>query len=347
MAKPPSQARAAALWQPVEGSAAVRCGLCHHRCLIEPGERGDCCVRENRDGALVTLTYGRLVSANVDPIEKKPLFHVLPGSTSLSVATVGCNFRCTFCQNWSISHWALQHPGRELPGDFAEPEEVAQAAVDRGCASISYTYTEPTIFWEWVADAARAAQARGVANVLVTNGYMTSEALDYVGDTITAANVDLKGLDREAQEAATGARPGPVQRTIRRMRERGIWVEVTTLVVPGLNDSEGELRGIAGFLADVDPDLPWHVSRFHPDHELRDRGPTPPETLRRACEWGREAGLRYVYAGNLRGDDNESTRCPGCGARVIERQGFRLGRVALEGGRCTACGTAVAGIGMP
>jgi pyruvate formate lyase activating enzyme len=260
---------------------------------------------------------------------------------------VGCNFRCGFCQNHAIAHWPRQHPGRELPGDLSDPEEVAEAAARRGCASISYTYTEPTVFWEWVRDTAVAAHERGVANCLVTNGYMTSEALDYVGNAIDAANVDLKGLDRERQLAAVGARPGPVQRNIRALRERGIWVEVTTLIVPHLNDSETELRAIAEFLADVDPDLPWHVSRFHPDHELLDRGPTPPATLRNAVAWGREAGLRYVYAGNLWGDDSESTRCPGCGAVVIERHGYRLGEVALQGGRCLQCDAPIAGIGMP
>ncbi len=336
----------AALWKPAK-DGAVRCALCHHRCLIEVGDRGDCCVRENRDGELVTLTYGRLVSANIDPIEKKPLFKVHPGSTSLSVATAGCNFRCSFCQNHAIAHWPREHPGRDLPGDPSDPEEVAEAAARRGCASISYTYTEPTVFWEWVRDTAVAAHERGVINCLVSNGYMTGEALDYMGDAIDAANVDLKGLDRERQLEAAGARPGPVQRTIRDMRERGIWVEVTTLIVPGLNDGEAELRAIAEFLADVDVDLPWHVSRFHPDHQMRDRGPTAPATLHKACEWGREAGLRYVYSGNLRGDDNESTRCPDCGEIVIERHGFRVGKLAMEAGRCGHCNAPIAGIGMP
>ncbi len=336
----------AALYKPAE-NGAVRCGLCHHRCLIAPGERGDCCVRENRDGTLVTLTYGRLVAANIDPIEKKPLFHVHPGSTSLSVATAGCNFRCSFCQNHSIAHWPRKRPGAELPGDPSDPVEVAEAATRQGCRSISYTYTEPTVFWEWVRDAAAAAHERGVANCLVTNGYMTHEALDLMGDTIDAANVDLKGLNRERQLEATGARPGPVQRTIRSMRERGIWVEVTTLIVPRLNDGEDELRAIAEFLAEVDPDVPWHVSRFHPDNEMQDRGPTPPSILQSACAWGREAGLRYVYAGNLWGDDSESTRCPGCGEIVIERHGFQLGAVSMKDGLCDRCHTAIAGLGMP
>jgi len=336
----------AALWQPAK-DGAVRCSLCHHRCLIDEGERGECCVRENRNGVLVTLTYGRLVSANIDPIEKKPLFHVHPGSTSLSVAAAGCNFRCAFCQNHTIAQWPRAHPGEDLPGSASDPVDVAEAAARRGCASISYTYTEPTVMWEWVRDTAVAAHERGLANCLVTNGYMTSEALDFMGDAVDAANVDLKGWDPQRLVLATGARPGPVKRSIRAMRERSIWVEVTTLIVPGWNDSEADVRAIAEFLADVDPDLPWHVSRFHPDHEMLDREPTPPVTLRNACAWGREAGLRYVYAGNLWGDDNESTRCPSCGEIVIERRGFHLGRIAMEGGRCGHCDAPIAGIGMP
>ncbi len=346
MSQSSDEARKAALWHPLS-DGVVRCDLCHHRCRIEPGERGDCCVRENRDGTLVTLTWGRLVSANVDPVEKKPLFHVHPGSTALSVATVGCNLTCTFCQNWSISHWPHHHPGQELPGDVVSPAEIAQQAQRRGCASIAYTYTEPTVFWEWVRETATAARALGVANALVTNGYMTPQALDYMGEVIDAANVDLKGADRKALQAATGASPAPVRRTIRLMRERGIWVEVTTLIVPGLNDTEAALRSIATFLAEVDPDIPWHVSRFHPDYEMTDRGPTPPAILQQACEWGRAEGLRYVYTGNVWGDDKESTRCPGCGRVVIERHGFRLGRVSVRGGRCQHCDTPIAGLGMP
>lgn len=346
MSESPHAGRQAALWHPLE-DGAVRCDLCHHRCRIEPGERGLCCVRENRGGTLMTLTWGRLISANVDPVEKKPLYHFHPGSTSLSIATVGCNFTCAFCQNWSISRWVDRHPGQPLPGDEATPAEVAESARRSGCASISYTYTEPTVFWEFVRDTAAEAHDRGIANALVTNGYMTPQALDWMGDLIDAANVDLKGADRKALEAATGARPAPVRRTIRQMRQRGIWVEVTTLIVPGLNDSERALRSIAAFLAEVDPDIPWHVSRFHPDHEMMDRGATSPALLRQACEWGRAEGVRYVYAGNVWGDDNESTRCPACHRVVLERHGFRLGRVAVHDGRCAHCDAPVAGVAMP
>ncbi len=227
------------------------------------------------------------------------------------------------------------------------PEEVAEAALAAGCASISYTYTEPTVFWEWVRDTAEAAHRLGLLNCLVTNGYMTSAALDHVGDLIDAANVDLKGLDPERQVKVTGGRPGPVVRNIRELRRRGIWVEVTTLIVPGLNDSEGELRAMAELLADLDPDMPWHVSRFQPSNEMSHLQATPPETIRRACGWGRAAGLRFVYAGNLWGDDSESTRCPACSKQLIGRRGFRLGVVSMGGGRCGSCGETIPGLGMP
>lgn len=339
-------AQEASLWHPLPGGD-VRCELCYHRCRIAPGARGECCTRENRGGRLFTLTYGRLVSSNLDPIEKKPLFHFHPGSRSLSVATVGCTFRCSFCQNWSISQWPRGRPASALPGEPTAPEDLAEAARRRGAASISYTYTEPTVFWEYVRDAAVAAHGVGVKNVIVTNGYMTPQALDFLGDALDAANVDLKGASSEALQRVTGGRPGPVRATIRRLRERGIWVEVTTLVVPGLNDGEGDLRRVAAFLASVDPDIPWHVSRFHPDYEMDDRPATDPEVLRRACRFGAEEGLRYVYTGNVWGDDRESTRCPGCGEVVLERRGFRLGRVALRGGRCASCDAPIAGVGLP
>lgn len=336
----------ARLWHPLSGGS-VRCDLCHHRCQIDPGQAGLCGVRVNREGTLVARSYGRLVAANADPVEKKPLFHFHPGSRAFSVATAGCNLHCDFCQNWSISQYPVLHPGSPLPGDVVGPEEIVAAAERTGCATIAYTYTEPTVFWELVVDTAARAHAAGVANALVTNGYMTPDALDLLGDHLDAANVDLKGADPHSLEAVTGARPGPVRRNIRTLRERGVWVEVTTLIVPGLNDDERALRSIASFLASVDPDIPWHVSRFHPDYKMRDRSPTDADLLARACDWGEREGLRYVYTGNLWGDDHESTRCPSCGQVVLERHGFRLGQVRLRDGRCVKCQASVAGVGLP
>lgn len=336
----------AVLWHPLSGGS-VRCDLCHHRCQIDPGQVGLCGVRENRDGTLFALSYGRLVAANADPIEKKPLFHFHPGSRAFSVATAGCNFHCAFCQNWSISQFPVLHPGKPLPGEQLRPEEIVATAERTGCATIAYTYTEPTIFWELVVDTSERAHAAGIANVLVTNGYMTPQAIDLLGDRLDAANVDLKGADARSLKDATGARPEPVRQNIRLLHDRGVWVEVTTLIVPGLNDDERALRSIASFLAALDPDIPWHVSRFHPDYQMADRPPTDADLLARACDWGEREGLRYVYTGNLWGDDHESTRCQACGQVVLERRGFRLVRVRLQEGRCTACGAPVAGVGLP
>jgi len=324
---------------------AVRCRLCAHRCLVAPGRSGTCGVRENRGGTLLTRAYGELVAAHVDPIEKKPLYHFLPGTLSMSVALAGCNFRCGFCQNWEISQTpaggGASGGGRETP-----PEAVVSAALANRCRSISYTYTEPTIFFEYAYDTAKAARAAGLANVFVTNGYMTAEALDVVLPYLDAANVDLKAFRDATYKKVCGARLQPVLDTIRKMHELGVWVEVTTLVVPGMNDGEDELRDIARFLAGVDPALPWHISRFHPDYKCTDTPATPVETLRRAREIGREAGLRFVYVGNVThgARDGEDTACPGCGRTLIRRRGFAIEANDLTGGgACPHCGAAVAG----
>jgi pyruvate formate lyase activating enzyme len=332
--------REAMLWSPGE-SGKVECRLCAHRCVIAPGKRGVCAVRENRGGRLETLVYGEVVAAHVDPIEKKPLYHFFPGSKALSVAAAGCNFRCGFCQNWQISQ-APRRKGGGIAGEPFPPEAVVRAALDQGCRSISYTYTEPTIFFEYAYDTARLAREAGLANNFVTNGYMTAEALETVRPYLDAANVDLKAFEDATYKKVCGARLGPVLESIRRMRELGIWVEVTTLVVPGLNDSDAELGGIARFVASVDPAVPWHISRFHPDFDYTEAPPTPLATLRRAGEIGRAAGLRHVYIGNVPGE-SEDTRCASCGAALIRRRGFAVVANALEGSRCPACGTVLAG----
>jgi pyruvate formate lyase activating enzyme len=329
----------AELWEPWRGGPAVHCFLCAHHCRIEPADRGLCGVRENRDGTLYSLVYGCPLSAAIDPIEKKPLFHFLPGSLSLSIATVGCNFTCRFCQNAEISQMPRDH-GR-IQGTPFSPAAVVAHAVASDCASISYTYTEPTIFYEYARDCARSAVQAGLANVFVTNGYLTAEALSGLSGLLHAANVDLKSFSDDFYRTVVGARLRPVLETIRRMVAAGVWVEVTTLVIPGLNDSDDELTGLAGFLASVDRDLPWHVSRFHPAYELIDVESTPAGTIDRAVAIGAAAGLRYVYAGNLPGHDTESTRCPACGATVIERRGFAVQRARLRGASCGACGAAL------
>jgi pyruvate formate lyase activating enzyme len=335
----------ALLWEPTE-RGAVRCGLCAHRCVIRPGKLGICGVRMNEEGKLYTRVYGMATSLAVDPIEKKPLFHFLPGARALSLATVGCNFRCMHCQNHSISHFVADNPRQPIPGDFVPPEEVVQAALASGSSVIAYTYTEPTIYMEYALDCARLADTQGVKNVFVTNGYLTAEAVELIAPHLHAANIDLKGMDDHILRREVKAESGPVRRTIEDMHRRGIWVEVTTLIIPGSNDDDVQLRGIAEFLASVSPDLPWHVSRFHPTYKRLDRPQTPAETLDRAVQLGRAAGLRYVYTGNLsRGE--ESTRCPGCGKVVLERRGFSVRNAAIAGGRCTGCGHAIAGVGLP
>ena len=314
---------------------AVDCVLCAHRCHIRPGKRGVCRVRENRDGMLVSLVYGMLITAHVDPIEKKPLYHFLPGTESFSIATAGCNFQCDFCQNWQISQAAR---AEEIPGQYAAPEEIVAAALRAECPSISYTYTEPTIYFEYARDCAQLARRKGLRNVFVTNGYMTAETVEQMAGLIDAANVDLKAFTDEFYRDRCKGKLAPVCETIRRMREAGIHLEVTTLLIPGFNDDEAQLRALAGFLAGVGRDIPWHISRYHPDYRFDQAPPTPVSTIARAIEIGREAGLRYLYAGNVAGSSCEDTRCPECNATVIERAGFIARVIGLAGGVCKQCG---------
>ncbi len=311
------------------------CFLCSHRCHIKPGGRGVCRVRENRAGTLYTLVYGKLIAAHVDPIEKKPLYHFLPGTSSFSIATIGCNFQCDFCQNWEISQAARED---EIRGEFTTPAEVVAAAKSRGCPSISYTYTEPTIYFEYAADCARLAKAEGLRNVFVTNGYQTPETIEQMAGLIDAANVDLKAFNDTFYRERCKARLEPVRQAIRLMHEAGIHVEVTTLLIPEFNDDEGELRRLAEFLASVSADIPWHVSRYHPDYQF-DRAPvTPEKTILHALAMGRKAGLKYLYAGNIAGGDFENTHCPNCKALLIRRAGFSAHAVGLSGSSCKQCG---------
>jgi len=331
----------AMLWAPLEGGK-VACALCRHRCVIAPSKSGICAVRENRDGKLVTLVYGEVIAAHVDPIEKKPLYHFYPGSKALSIAAAGCNFKCSFCQNWEISQ-APRREGGGLRGQKLSPEEIVREAVGQDCRSISYTYTEPTIFFEYAYDTARLAKDAGLANNIVTNGYMTEEALTVIRPYLDAANVDLKAFKDETYRKVCGARLEPVLDSIRRMKKLGIWVEVTTLVVPGMNDGEEELAGIARFIAGVDPDIPWHISRFHPDYEYTDAPPTPVKTLRAAYGIGKKAGLRYLYVGNIQGE-SEDTLCPKCGRILVRRRGFSVAENRLAGNVCPFCAGPIAGV---
>jgi pyruvate formate lyase activating enzyme len=298
----------------------VHCFLCNHHCKISDTKFGFCGVRQNRDGALYTHAYGEFISANVDPIEKKPLFHFLPGTLSFSIATEGCNFRCGFCQNWQISQIS-KRKAPDLSGYELAPEDIVSKAREAGCRSIYYTYTEPTIFFEYAYDTAKVGKERGLFNIFVTNGYMTAEALDAIHPYLDACNVDLKSFREDFYKDICHGHLEPVLESIRHMRKLDIWIEVTTLVIPDQNDDEKELAEIARFIADVDAGIPWHVSRFHPDYELNDSQRTPLDTLRKAYTLGRKEGLKFVYIGNVAGE-SEDTMCPYCRQALIKRRGF-------------------------
>jgi len=327
----------AILWEPV-GEGVVHCFLCAQECRIRPGRTGVCGVRENREGTLYTLVYGEVVALNVDPIEKKPLFHFLPGTQAFSIATVGCNLRCRFCQNADISQ-ASKGKLETVHGEPLAPERAVEMALDYQCASIAYTYTEPTVFMEYVLAIAPLANEAGLANVFVTNGFMTPQAREVIIPYLQAANVDLKGYSERYYRRICGGRLQPVLDSIRELYQAGVETEVTTLVIPGENDSDQELQQVAEFLASVSPDIPWHVSRFFPTYEMMEPPPTPIETLKRAVEIGRRAGLHYIYVGNVPGDGLlEATLCPECDNPVIRRSMFRT-TIEGQADRCAACGT--------
>jgi len=332
-----------ALFYDQEKELNVLCRLCHHNCHIKEGRRGICGVRENRQGKLYSLVYGRLVSENIDPIEKKPLFHFLPGSKSYSISTVGCNFRCAHCQNYQISQYPHAHEG-EIIGRERSPEDVVNAAQQANCRSISYTYVEPTIFYEFAYDCAVLAHQRGIKNVFVSNGYMGEEVTRHLAPVLDGINIDIKAFSEKFYHQVCKARLQPVLDNVRLMRRLGVWVEVTTLIIPGWNDSDDELGRIAAFIKEVDPAIPWHVTAFYPTYQMLDRPPTPVATLRKARKIGLAAGLRHVYEGNIPGEGGESTYCPACNALLLERFGFSIGRNQLADGRCPSCGEQIAGV---
>jgi pyruvate formate lyase activating enzyme len=319
----------------------VRCFLCAHHCLISDGKRGICGVRENRGGTLYSLIYGKIISMNIDPIEKKPLFHFYPASTSFSIATVGCNFKCIHCQNYDISQYPKGHEG--IPGEGVTPEQIVDAAEMAGCKSISYTYTEPTIFFEFAYDCARLAHKKGIKNVFVSNGYTSPEAIRTIAPFLDGNNIDLKG-DDEFYKKICGARLQPVLDTIKLMKELGVWVEVTTLIIPSYNDSEASLNRIAEFIKSVDPAIPWHVTQFYPTYKLLDQPRTPIKTLRQAREIGLKKGLKYVYEGNVPGEGGENTFCPNCGELLIERLGYRIRQYKIKNNHCFKCMVKINGI---
>ncbi len=322
----------------------VRCLACGHRCLIPPGREGVCRVRFNRDGRL-QVPFGYVGALQVDPIEKKPFFHVLPGARALSFGMLGCDYHCSYCQNWLTSQ-ALRDPSAGAPPRRVSPADLVRLAREHGARIVTSTYNEPLITSEWAVAVFRAARQAGLICSYVSNGNATPEVLDYLLPWLRLYKVDLKGF-RDRAYRDLGGTLERVLWTIRALHERGVWVEVVTLCVPGFNDSAGELRDIAGFLASVSADIPWHVTAFHPDCRLTRPPRTAASSLLRAAEIGREAGLRFVYAGNLPGATGEweHTRCPGCGLTLIERRGFEIVANRLApGGRCPACARAVPGV---
>ena len=328
----------------VLSDGTVQCLICGHGCRLREGQRGLCGVRVRRGERTESLVYGRVIAEHVDPIEKKPLFHVLPGSLSYSIATYGCNFRCLHCQNFSISQVS-----RDLDvgssGIQRNPEDIVRLALDQGCRSISYTYVEPTIFYEFAYDCCLAAAGRGLKNVFVSNGYMT--VARELAPVLTAINIDLKAFTDDFYRKVCGARLQPVMDNIVRFRELGVWVEVTTLVIPGLNDSRDELTRIASFLAGIDASIPWHVTGYYPTYKMSGMTAPPPtseQALTTARQIGLDRGLYHVYAGNRPGSGGEDTTCPGCGTALISRRGFRISAMRLENGKCPGCGWEIAGI---
>ncbi|MGD0497234.1 MAG: AmmeMemoRadiSam system radical SAM enzyme [Bryobacteraceae bacterium] len=337
------QTREAELYRPLDRDR-VECFACGHRCPISPGFAGVCKVRFNRGGKLYA-PYGYVNSAHCDPIEKKPFFHALPGTRAFSFGMLGCDLHCAYCQNW-VSSQALRDPHSALDSAMTAPEELAALAVRQGASAVVSTYNEPLITSEWAVAVFREAKAAGLITGFVSNGNATPEVLEYLRPWVDLYKVDLKSFD-DRRYHELGGRIGPILDSIRRIHDLGFWLEVVTLVIPGFNDSDAELRQIAEFLAGVSPDIPWHVTAFHQDYKMQESENTPATTLIRAAAIGRWAGLRYVYAGNLtaRTAGLEDTDCPGCGATLVERRGFRVLHNRLSaGGTCPQCGRAIPGV---
>jgi len=319
----------------------VQCLLCPRECILKPGETGYCTNRRNENGILKSLVYAKVCSANVDPIEKKPLFHFLPGSTSFSIATAGCNLRCVFCQNWEIS----QVPYTEVRNQELSPEQVVQLAVENNCKSISYTYSEPTAFYEFMFDTSAVARKHGIRNVMVTSGYINPEPLTELCTVLDAANVDLKGFSDRVYRQVAAAKLAPFLESLKILKEKGVWLEVGYLVIPTLNDSSKEIQEFSAWVhANLGADVPVHFLRFFPMHKLTNLPPTPVETLERAYDIAKSVGLNYVYVGNVPGHKAENTYCPNCKNMIIERKGYFIGKIKITKGRCDYCGYKIAGV---
>ncbi len=324
-----------------DGAQKVRCLLCPHHCILDDRQVGICGVRQNLKGELFSLNYDRVAATHIDPIEKKPLYHFLPGSTSYSLAAMGCNFHCVFCQNHSLSR--VEDAG-QIYGEAIPPEQLVKNALRNHCQSISYTYSEPTIYFELMLETAKLAKEKGLKNVMVTNGYIGGPALEMLAPYMDAANVDLKAFTGEFYRKYCGARLEPVLETIKAMKQKGIWVELTTLLIPGLNTDLGEMKELISFILSVDKTIPWHVSRFYPQYKLTEVPPTDPKTMFAVLDTAKTMGIAYLYAGNVSPAGWEDTRCPQCRSVLIERQGYFTRVLKFSNGVCGTCGQAIPGV---
>lgn len=324
----------------------ILCQACAHACKLQEGEYGICGVRVVEDGELKLTVYGIAAAMNIDPVEKKPMFHFMPQSSVFSFGTVGCNFSCTFCQNYEISQYAKEH-GHRVVGRELLPQQAVELALENGCSSIAYTYNEPIVFFEYTYDTAKLAHEKGLKNIYVTSGYETRKAIDLLAPYVDGMNIDIKSFSDEFYKEICGARLKPVLEAVKYAHEKGIWVEITTLLIPGKNDSDEEMREIAKFIASVNPSMPWHLSAFHPMYKMMDVPCTPESTLLRAYKIGQEEGLKYVYIGNVDHAQYESTYCPSCKKRVIQRSG-NIGQFVVneldKNGKCPHCGYLLEGV---
>lgn len=314
----------------------VRCLACSHYCLIHPGKRGICGVRENKKGRLYSMVHGKAVAVNIDPIEKKPFFHFLPGTKSLSLAAVGCNFRCNNCVNWSISQFP-KIDEKKISGEDWSPSKVVKMALDNKCPSISYTYTEPTVFTEYAFDTMKLAKDYNLKNTWVSNGYMSAECIDLIAPYLDAVNIDLKSFSDKFYRTNCGGTLAPVLEGLKELKKKNIWIEITTLIIPGLTDSMDMLHKIAKFIyRDLGAETPWHIAQFIPAHKLSHLDMTPMETIKLICEMGRSFGLKYVYSGNIPGAYLEDTYCPKCRQLMIDREQYSVMRFDKKG-KCANC----------
>ena len=319
----------------------VECEICPRECKIAPKERGYCGVRENEGGVYKTLVYGRACSANVDPIEKKPLSHFLPGTQALSIATAGCNVECKFCQNWEISQFRPE----QIRDMNLQPETLVSEARKRKIESIAFTYSEPIVFYEYMHDTAKLAKKEGVASVMISNGYIKEEPMAQLCEHLSAVKIDLKAFTEKFYKETCSGKLQPVLDTLKLLKKKEMWFEIVVLIIPTLNDSEDEISEMCSWVfGELGPNVPIHFSRFHPTYKIKNLPPTPISTLTRARETAMRASLNYAYVGNIPGHEGESTYCPCCKKMIVKRTGYRVSAIAIENGKCTFCDCPIPGV---